>query len=180
MQQGDRDASPGSQDGADPLPPHVFWDTGKEAAAWLDRLSWLPEEKQLRQTCSHDSLASVNMLHYTAVGESSSSNCPASPRKDKSPPPDMLEIAWAAQKQAILQDTPPKPTLWDVFMAVQSCNSSLLREDMSIICQDVQKVRERTSALEGRVGSLEYELAPVKRDVLASMALNNYMVNRIV
>lgn len=50
---------------------------------------------------------------------------------------------------------------------------------MSIIRHDVQKVLERTSALEGRVGSLEDELAPVKRDVLANHVVIQRHANHV-
>lgn len=43
----------------------------------------------------------------------------------------------------------------------------------------MQKVRERTSALEGRVGSLEDEFAPVRRDVLANHGVVQRHANRI-
>lgn len=51
-----------------------------------------------------------------------------------------------------------EPTLKDVFLAVQTCNTTLstvsnqfqyLREEVTIMHHDMQKVWERTSAVEG-------------------------------
>lgn len=116
------------QDGADPLPPRVSSDRGREAAALLEQFAWLPEEEQPWQSCSSASMASTDRVDHAAVDESSSSH--ASLREDKSPPQDMPEPKWAAQTPAILQASPPEPTLRNVFLSVQSSTSMFNINDM--------------------------------------------------
>lgn len=59
-----------------------------------------------------------------------------------------------------------EPTLRDVLHAIQNCNNTLnalatqfncLREDVTIMHLDMQKVRERTLTLENKVTSMEME-----------------------
>lgn len=93
--------------------------------------------------------------------------------------PAALERDWAEQTPAALQYTPPEPTLSKFFKAVQSCNLSLtlliarfqhLTEDMGLI-HCVQKLWQRTSAVKGRVSTLEDEMGPVKLIIFCFSAM---------
>lgn len=66
-----------------------------------------------------------------------------------------------------------EPPIKDVFLAVQNCNYTLtslstqfnhLREDVINMRQDMQKVRQRTSAVEGWIATLEDEMSLIQRD----------------
>lgn len=61
-----------------------------------------------------------------------------------------------------------EPTLKDAFQAVQICNTTLstlsnqfqyMREEITIIGHDMQRVQERTSAVEDKVSNIEDTLA---------------------
>lgn len=67
-----------------------------------------------------------------------------------------------------------EPTLKDVLAAVTKCNSALahlsvqvgsMQEQLSFVRHDIQKVNERTTAVEGRVSDIEDKLPPLSRDV---------------
>lgn len=67
-----------------------------------------------------------------------------------------------------------EPTLCDIFVAVTSCNVSIsaltdeingVKAAITFMRHDMQKLWERASALEGRVGSIEDDLALLHRDV---------------
>lgn len=71
-----------------------------------------------------------------------------------------------------------EPTLMDVLKAVQQCHVSLgaltgqvqgFREDFILLHQDVQKVRECTTALEGPLCDLEDKIQPISMDVKNAM-----------
>lgn len=63
--------------------------------------------------------------------------------------------------------------LKDVFLTVQNCNYTLstqfhhLREDVTIMLQDMQKVREHTSALENWVTIIEKYTGLMQHDLKA-------------
>lgn len=68
----------------------------------------------------------------------------------------------------------PEPTLRDILATVTVCNSSItnlagevkgMKMEISFVRQDMQKLRERTSAVEGRISTLEEEWQPLQRDV---------------
>lgn len=73
--------------------------------------------------------------------------------------------------------TPPvmvEPTLRDVLMAVQACNNSLLsltnqmselKGDIATMRHENQKICERTTAVETRVGELEDSIPIIKKDI---------------
>lgn len=55
-----------------------------------------------------------------------------------------------------------------------SCKSSLcelsdqlkgIKEELSFVRHDVQKGREQTTVLEGRISSVEYDLNPIKQEI---------------
>lgn len=67
--------------------------------------------------------------------------------------------------------TDPEPTLRDIFTALTTCTSSIadltgevkgMKVEISLVRHDMQKLREHTSALEGRLGTLEEEWEPCK------------------
>lgn len=68
----------------------------------------------------------------------------------------------------------PEPTLRDILAAVTVCNSSItnlagevksMKMEISFVHQDMQKLHECTSAVEGRISTLEDEWQPLQRDV---------------
>lgn len=81
------------------------------------------------------------------------------------------------------QSPPSGMYLWKfgvaAFLPTFAAEFQNLREDMTLIRHDVQKVWECTSALEGRVIFLEDELAPVKLDVLANQVVVQQCANHI-
>lgn len=67
-----------------------------------------------------------------------------------------------------------EPTLMDVFLAVSACNGSLkdlceqmkgVKEDLTLVRQDLQKTAERTTVLEGRVSQIEDDISPLIKEV---------------
>lgn len=73
-----------------------------------------------------------------------------------------------------LPDDLPEPTLKDVLFAVNRCNTSIssltvqleaFKEDITRVRHDIQKVAERTTRVETRVGEVEDQLAPLQKDV---------------
>lgn len=71
-------------------------------------------------------------------------------------------------------DMDHEPTLREIFSAVTTGNIHIaelagevkgMKVELSLVRQDMQKLRDRTAALEGRVGSLEDEWQPLQRDV---------------
>lgn len=77
-----------------------------------------------------------------------------------------------------IEDGEEQPSLKEVLTAVQTCNTSLtaslntlssqvgsIQEGLSILRQDVQKIRERTAALEGRVGEVADDVLHLKTDL---------------
>lgn len=61
-----------------------------------------------------------------------------------------------------------------ILAAVAVCNSSItnlagevksMKMEISIVRQDMQKLRERTSAVEGHISTLQDEWQPLQRDV---------------
>lgn len=67
-----------------------------------------------------------------------------------------------------------EPTLKDVFTAISSCNSALaglsmqvgsMQEQLSLMRQDIQKVNERTTVVEGKVSDIEDKLPPLSRNI---------------
>lgn len=72
-----------------------------------------------------------------------------------------------------LQDDLPEPTLKDVLLAVNRCNTALssltvqfegFKEDITRVRHDIQKVVERTTRVETRVSEVEDQIAPLQRD----------------
>lgn len=68
----------------------------------------------------------------------------------------------------------PEPTLKDVLMAVNKCNTALssltmqfesFQEDLTRARHDIQKVAERTTRVENRVSEVEDMVAPLQHDV---------------
>lgn len=68
----------------------------------------------------------------------------------------------------------PQPTLSEILHAVHKCTASVdnlkerfgvLRETVSLLCQDLQKIRERTFTVEGRVSDTEDQMSSLNRDV---------------
>lgn len=68
----------------------------------------------------------------------------------------------------------PEPTLRDIMAAVLSCNTSIaalmsetkgVKAELFFVRQDMQKLRDRTTALEGRLSTLEDDWAPIQREV---------------
>lgn len=66
-----------------------------------------------------------------------------------------------------------QPTLADILKAVNKCTASVnnlqvrfggLKEEVSLIRQDIQKIRERTTAAESRISELEDKLPTLIRD----------------
>lgn len=71
------------------------------------------------------------------------------------------------------EDATSEPTLRDVLLAVNKCNTSLssltiqmgtLKEDVGLIRQNIQKIKERTTAVETRVSEVEDQLASTQTD----------------
>lgn len=69
--------------------------------------------------------------------------------------------------------TDPEPTLRDILAAVTTCNTSIadltgevkgMKMERTLVGQDMQKLRERTSALEGHLSTLD-DWQPLQRDV---------------
>lgn len=67
-----------------------------------------------------------------------------------------------------------QPTLADILRAVHKCTESVntlqeqfggLKEEVGLICHDLQKIRERTTAAEGQISDGEDKLAPLIREV---------------
>lgn len=72
-----------------------------------------------------------------------------------------------------------EPTLSDVFTAVQACNNTLfsltsqmleLKGDIAVIRQENQKICERTTVLENRVGVMEDALPFIKKELQQTKA----------
>lgn len=70
-------------------------------------------------------------------------------------------------------DVQSEPTLRDVLLAVNQCNTSLssltiqmgnLKEDIGLIRQNIQRITERTTAVETRVSDLEDQSGIVQKD----------------
>lgn len=68
----------------------------------------------------------------------------------------------------------PEPTLRDILWAVTICNSSIaaltrevkgIKVEISLVRQDMQKLKERTSVVEGLFSTLEDKWQPIQRDV---------------
>lgn len=66
-----------------------------------------------------------------------------------------------------------QPTLAMILKAVNKCTASVntlqerfggLKEEVSLIRQDLQKIRERTTAAESRISEIEDKLPPLIRD----------------
>lgn len=67
-----------------------------------------------------------------------------------------------------------EPTLRDIFSAVTACTMSIstlaneikgVKAEISFVWQDMQKLRERTAAIEGRISAVEDDIAPMQRDL---------------
>lgn len=65
------------------------------------------------------------------------------------------------------------PTLAEILRAVHKCTASVntlqerlggLKEEVSLIRKDLQKIRERTTATESRISDIEDKLPPLIRD----------------
>lgn len=68
----------------------------------------------------------------------------------------------------------PEPTLWEILAAVTSCNHTLhsltseikgVKFKITLVRQDMQKLRDCTVALEGRVSMIEDDMAPLQSDM---------------
>lgn len=99
-----------------------------------------------------------------------------------------LRKNWPALSQLSLPGPTEELTLNDVFMAVQNCNHTLvslstqfhhLENDVTIMQHDMQKVQERTSALEGQVSNVEDKRGPIQRDLKVVGLQTNHHANRI-
>lgn len=79
------------------------------------------------------------------------------------------------QHSEVISDPSPlseeEPTLKDILQAVNACRSSLgelsdqlmgVKEDLLLVGHDLQKIAERTVALEGRISQLKDDLHPMK------------------
>lgn len=67
----------------------------------------------------------------------------------------------------------PQPTLRDIFSAVTSSNLSItalamevkgMKAEMSFLRQDMQKLRDCTSTIEGSINTIEDDWAPMQRE----------------
>lgn len=92
-----------------------------------------------------------------------------------SPPADM------ASRRDHEEEGETQPTLKEVLAAVQHCNTSLtaslnilssqvgsIQEGLTILRHDVQKIRERTAALEGRVSEIGDDMQHLQHDLGAN------------
>lgn len=77
-----------------------------------------------------------------------------------------------------MQEEVQQPTLSDILRAVQSCTASVnglkvqfgsLTETVSLLRHDIQKIRERTTAVEGRISEVEDILPPLTRDTRSAL-----------
>lgn len=68
----------------------------------------------------------------------------------------------------------PEPTLREIFAAITSCNTNLsslttefkgVKIEVALIRQDMQKLRDCTVAMEGRMSTIEDDVAPLQHEV---------------
>lgn len=80
-----------------------------------------------------------------------------------------------------------QPTLANILRAVNSCTASIntlkdqfggLRGDVSLLCQDLQRIQERTTAMESRVSDVENQLHPLAWDSKSALQLAKEASNR--
>lgn len=111
-----------------------------------------------------------------------------SPGKDKDletvwPEDSEAASTWDTVNNAIPTDTASalegqelnthETILRDIFAAVTSCNISItsltseikVKLELNLIRQDMQKLRDRTAALEDRIGNVENDVAPLQREL---------------
>lgn len=83
--------------------------------------------------------------------------------------PDMFDM---------LQEDIQKPTLNDILRAVHRCTASVdglkeqfggLTETVSLLRQDLQKIRERTTSVEGRISDMKDQMPPLTRDTRTAL-----------
>lgn len=75
---------------------------------------------------------------------------------------------------ASYEETAPEPTLRDIIAAITSCNTAItvltseikgVKLEFNLVRHDMQKRRDRTAALEGRMSNVENEVAPLQRQL---------------
>lgn len=123
-----------------------------------------------------------DMLYYTQkLAGHSTSHIPDSPqpnREDTGMLDDTVPLDLQQDLMSDPSDSPSEdsiqPSLSDILHAVHKCTASVddlkekfggLKETVSLMRQDLQKIRERTTAVEGRVSEVEDQLPPLNRDV---------------
>lgn len=84
--------------------------------------------------------------------------------------------------------TEGEPSLKEILQAVNNCKFSLcevsdqlkcIKEDLSFLRHDFQKVRERTTVLEGRLSSVKDDLNPIKQEIKAMREKANIYVSKM-
>ncbi|XP_073467611.1 uncharacterized protein [Aquarana catesbeiana] len=87
---------------------------------------------------------------------------------------DIQDGAWQSQPQRTPREETSQTTLGEILHAVHKSTASVddlkekfggPRETVSLLRQDLQKIRERTTAVEGRVSDMEDQMPPLTRDV---------------
>lgn len=71
-------------------------------------------------------------------------------------------------------ETAPEPTIRDIIVAITSCNTAItaltpeikgVKLEVNLVRHDMQKLHDRTAALEGRMSNVEDEVVPLQREL---------------
>ena len=77
--------------------------------------------------------------------------------------------------------TTVQPTLADILQAVNKCTASVdtIKEQFGLLRQDMQKIRERTTAVESRVSEVEDQMHPMAQDTRAALQMARDAYDRV-
>lgn len=181
-----------SQDGAGaPCGRRTGGDRQREAAARLERFAHTPGRGVSSRAGRPGGPPDPEVLLEPAAPSEEGGSADGGPQHGgaSSPPPLPTHGALLMTGSDLGED---QPSLKEVLLAVQSCNSSLtaslnslasqvgsIQEGLSFLRHDVQKIRERTAALEGRVGEVDDDIQHLKTDLGANIRKTDAMYTRV-
>lgn len=180
-----RSAGRHGQDGGSPLPQRAGKESQLSAAARLERYAHdTGTHKTTQPHTSHAKAAAKSVPQQTAqhgIEKMAPGAAEHTVRNPPSPPPSS-EAAKAPDTEH------SEPSLHDILTAVHTYGSSLtelsievksMKEGILHIRQDMQKIRERATALEGRVSTLEDDIPPLAQEIHITSAKATETVNRV-